>query len=266
MKIIAIAGRISSGKTTIAQYLQKKGYLARSYSHILTDLLKRLYLPVERTNLQKLGAMLRKTFGGGALANALIQDIKNSAKSLIVVDGVRYENEYELLSQIGDCKLLYVSANTLLRYKRTTARGTRGEAGITYEQFLENEKKETERHIPKLKKFATIIKNEGTIEDLYKQVDLALKDEIKRLHVWISGKVQGVFFRANTQKKAKTLGLSGWVKNLANGQVEAVFEGDEEKLNKMLEWCKHGPELANVTHVEVKWESPEGLKDFCVRY
>lgn len=75
-----------------------------------------------------------------------------------------------------------------------------------------------------------------------------------RAHIFVSGKVQGVFFRETTQKKAKKLGLSGWVKNLKDGRVEAVFEGDKDKVEKMVKWAKKGPFFAQVKGFEASFE------------
>lgn len=73
-----------------------------------------------------------------------------------------------------------------------------------------------------------------------------------QVHVVISGRVQGVWYRANTKQKADELGLSGWVRNTAKGTVEAVFEGEETIVNEMIAWCWKGPPLAKVTRVEIK--------------
>ncbi len=90
---------------------------------------------------------------------------------------------------------------------------------------------------------------------------------MKRLHVFVSGRVQGVFFRSNTRKKALELGLTGWVRNLMDGRVEAVFEGDEPTLQKALLWCRKGPSHAAVEDVEVYWEEPTGeFETFSIRY
>jgi acylphosphatase len=84
-----------------------------------------------------------------------------------------------------------------------------------------------------------------------------------RAHVWISGRVQGVFFRAHTKELADELGLTGWVRNLPDGRVEAVFEGEEDAVKEAIEWCKRGPPLASVEKVEVRYEQPTGeFKDF----
>ena len=79
-----------------------------------------------------------------------------------------------------------------------------------------------------------------------------------RMHVYISGHVQGVFFRANTEELAQRLGLCGWVKNLSGGGVEAVFEGERDQLGEMIKFCRRGPPGAKVTSVEVKWEDYKG--------
>jgi acylphosphatase len=79
-----------------------------------------------------------------------------------------------------------------------------------------------------------------------------------RAHVYISGQVQGVFFRASAHGEAKKLDLTGWVRNILDGQVEAVFEGDEAKVEEMVEWCRHGPDGAQVSGVDVKYENATG--------
>jgi len=79
-----------------------------------------------------------------------------------------------------------------------------------------------------------------------------------RAHVYISGLVQGVCFRAYTKEKAVKFGLTGYVKNLPDGRVEAVFEGQEDNIKKMIEWCHKGPPTANVEKVDVYLEKPRG--------
>jgi acylphosphatase len=79
-----------------------------------------------------------------------------------------------------------------------------------------------------------------------------------RVHVLVSGKVQGVSFRSSTKYRAEELGISGWVRNLADGRVEAVFEGIKENVDKMVEWCRKGPEYARVAGVESIVEEYKG--------
>ncbi len=88
-----------------------------------------------------------------------------------------------------------------------------------------------------------------------------------RVHITVSGRVQGVFFRANTVDVARRLGLVGFVRNLPDGRVEVVAEGEEEKLRELIAWCHQGPPLARVTGVEVRWETPTGeFADFRIAY
>lgn len=86
-------------------------------------------------------------------------------------------------------------------------------------------------------------------------------------HLLISGRVQGVAFRATTKRKAQQLGIKGWVRNIEHGKVEAVFEGDKEAVKKLIEWTKQGPRLAKVEKVKVSWkENQPGFDDFKIKY
>jgi acylphosphatase len=88
-----------------------------------------------------------------------------------------------------------------------------------------------------------------------------------RAHVFIEGRVQGVFYRAFARDVAYTLGLKGWVKNLYDGRVEAVFEGKKELIERAIKECFTGPPGARVTNIEVKWEEfIEDLKGFSIKY
>jgi acylphosphatase len=88
---------------------------------------------------------------------------------------------------------------------------------------------------------------------------------MKRVQVRIRGRVQGVFFRAEARARAESLGVAGWVRNAEDGSVEAVFEGDEERVSSMVEWCRRGPGGAEVDDVEVRSEEPIGETGFSVR-
>lgn len=88
----------------------------------------------------------------------------------------------------------------------------------------------------------------------------------ERVHATISGRVQGVSFRDATCQEAEKLGLAGWVRNTGDGNVEAVFEGDPDTVNQMVEWCKSGPSSADVEDVSTEKEAPSGdLSGFEVR-
>ena len=75
-----------------------------------------------------------------------------------------------------------------------------------------------------------------------------------RAHVFIKGAVQGVFYRVWVHTQAERLGLTGWVKNLTDGRVEAVFEGPKDKIEEIISKCKIGPSVAEVKQVDIKWE------------
>ncbi len=81
----------------------------------------------------------------------------------------------------------------------------------------------------------------------------------------VQGSVQGVFFRVETRDRARSLGVAGWVRNLRDGTVEAVFEGPEEGVESMVEWCRRGPAGARVEAVDVDWEDPDREEGFAVR-
>jgi acylphosphatase len=88
-----------------------------------------------------------------------------------------------------------------------------------------------------------------------------------RAHVFISGRVQGVFFRSETRHEARKHGLTGWIRNLSDDRVEAVFEGEEENIRKLLEFCKQGPPGASVSSTDVSWQKYSGqFRDFEVTY
>jgi acylphosphatase len=86
-----------------------------------------------------------------------------------------------------------------------------------------------------------------------------------RCHVWVEGRVQGVWFRESCRRLAVDWGVAGWIRNRADGRVEAVFEGDPTAVGAMVAWCQSGPPRAEVTTVEVVNERPAGEPGFAVR-
>ena len=87
-----------------------------------------------------------------------------------------------------------------------------------------------------------------------------------RAHVFVSGRVQGVFFRQKTKQQAESFGVTGWVRNLPDGRVETVFEGEEEAVKALVEYCHHGPSYARVTNIDASWEDYRGeFSDFKMR-
>jgi acylphosphatase len=98
-------------------------------------------------------------------------------------------------------------------------------------------------------------------------VSWGLMMEKVRAHVLISGRVQGVFFRAYTQEAAQARGVYGWVRNTRDGRVEAVLEGEKGMVEDMISWCHQGSPMSHVTKVTVDWEEFAGeFDDFSMRY
>lgn len=85
---------------------------------------------------------------------------------------------------------------------------------------------------------------------------------MRRVHVEVTGSVQGVFFRATCVERARDLGLAGWVRNTLDGRVEAEFEGDGAAVGSILVWCHEGPPMARVDAVAVREETPTGEPGF----
>jgi acylphosphatase len=93
---------------------------------------------------------------------------------------------------------------------------------------------------------------------------MSSEEHIKR-HVIVHGEVQGVFFRDVTRERAQLHGVAGWVRNNPDGSVEAVFEGDPQAVEEMLDFCHQGPDRAEVERVDVNDSTPDGLSGFEVR-
>lgn len=88
-----------------------------------------------------------------------------------------------------------------------------------------------------------------------------------RAHVFVSGQVQGIFFRQSTKEKARENGVTGWVRNLPDGRVEAVFEGEEEAVKSLVNYCKRGPPGALIKDIDVEFEKFLGeFKNFGIVY
>jgi len=87
-----------------------------------------------------------------------------------------------------------------------------------------------------------------------------------RAHIIVSGKVQGVGYRNNTFKQAKKIGVNGWIRNLEDGRVEAVFEGEKQEVEKIVNWAKRGPLSTNISDFKIEWQEPkEEFKNFEIK-
>jgi dephospho-CoA kinase len=175
--VIGLAGRIGSGKSEIGKYLSNNyGASQHRFSQILEDLIKRLHITPERETLQRLGAALRSSISQGVLVNAFKADIEGAASDIVVVDGIRYLNEVEMLREFKKNILIYTSVPSAIRYERIKKRGERGESNLTFEEFMEAENRETEKHLDEVKAVADIVlDNSGSKEEFHRKIDEIIK-------------------------------------------------------------------------------------------
>ena len=171
-RIIGLMGEIASGKTEVSRYLlDSRGAGYHRFSNVLSDILYRLHLEDTRDNLQALGKSLREPFGEDILSEAVKKDIIADDSEIVLVDGIRYPSEARMVKSLGG-RILYITAPARLRYERSSKRASRGEEGNSFEKFLENDSKATERLISEAAKLADIrIENTGTISELRSRVD-----------------------------------------------------------------------------------------------
>ncbi|MDP3043484.1 MAG: AAA family ATPase [bacterium] len=173
-KIIGLAGKISSGKGTVAKYLEEKNNaVTYRFSTILRDILNRLHKEITRENMQNLSTILRRGFGEDILAKVIAEDVKKENNSLIVVDGIRRLADIKYLTKLPNFKLVKIIADSKIRYQRLIQRTeNRGDTQKTYEEFLADEKKEADAEIPVVMENAEIeLNNNGNLEELYKQIE-----------------------------------------------------------------------------------------------
>jgi dephospho-CoA kinase len=172
--IIGLTGLPASGKGTSANYLiEKYGAQSIRFSDPLRDINKRLYQDSTRENMSHLAQFLRGEFGNDILIQVLLQDIKHSEKKLFVLDGMRYKEEFEVLSQRGDFKMWAIDTSIGKRHQRIIARDeNESDKTLTMEQFKNQHQLPTELFIPKLMKQADeVIDNNGSLEELTKKID-----------------------------------------------------------------------------------------------
>ncbi|MFH1789187.1 MAG: AAA family ATPase [Candidatus Altiarchaeota archaeon] len=174
--VVGLAGRIASGKGEVSRHLAEKHRASIfRFSDILRDVLEVLGLSNTRENLQELGAGLRASFGENVLTEAMKARIGKSTSKLVIVDGIRYKKEAELVRSFKENIIIFVDAPLKQRYKRAVKRGTRGEAGMTLEKFRESEEKDTEKNLDEIKALADeVIENTSSVEKLREKVDLIL--------------------------------------------------------------------------------------------
>lgn len=179
--ILGLCGEIASGKGTIVKYLENKyGATSHRFSTPLRDVLKRLYLEINRENMQGISKVLRDFFGQNLLAKVITEDTKNDQNKIVVVDGIRRPADIEYLTKLPEFKLIYIKADIKIRYERIIKRGeNEDDKNKTFEQFQKDHEAETELLIPQIGQTADIeIDNNSGYEELYAQIDRIIEKEL----------------------------------------------------------------------------------------
>ena len=172
--ILGLAGEIASGKGTAAKYITEK-YEGSShrFSTVLRDVLERIHLEENRENMQKMSTMLRENFFSDILSVIIGKDVQKDGHTMIAIDGVRRMADISYLQKLEGFKLVYIDATMENRYERIIHRGENSDDNQkTFGEFKEDHGREAELQIRDLKgKADFVIDNNGSFEDLYKQID-----------------------------------------------------------------------------------------------
>ena len=180
--IIALTGHPSSGKGEVAKYLgEKYGAELLKFSTVLRDELNRLCLPAARKNFIIMSECLREHFGQDILAKVISEDIKKSHANIIIVDGARREADLKYIKKSKKFHLINVNTNPKIRYQRQMLRREKpDDAKKTFKQFLKEQKSVSDKDVDILIKKADItLDNNGTMDQLYQQIDALMKKVVK---------------------------------------------------------------------------------------
>lgn len=180
--IIGLAGQIASGKDTVANYIvEKYGGVSLSFSDPLRDILKIAYLPIVRENFAWLAQSLINKFGGDVISKIIGKKIEDSDKQIFVLPNIRREDDASYFKDWPGYILVGIETDDKLCYERLIKRGQKEDDKTkTWEEFLKDRQLSTEVEIESLiKKSSIILNNNGSLEDLYKQID-ELMQKIKR--------------------------------------------------------------------------------------
>ncbi|MFA6215199.1 MAG: AAA family ATPase [Patescibacteria group bacterium] len=176
--ILGFVGPIASGKGTVCRYLETKhGASVFRFSTMLRDILNRLYLEQNRTNMQNVSLALRQTFGDDLLASVVAKDVTNSPAKIIAIDGVRREPDIKYLRELPGFHLIEIAADQKIRWQRIIKRGENADdAKKTLAELRQDELKEAEQQIKEVAKLAEfILDNNGTLDELHRQIEEILQ-------------------------------------------------------------------------------------------
>jgi len=177
-KIISLVGETGSGKDTFCQYLKrtvKEPVFCFRFSDPLSETLKIFLDGIKKEDQQWLGKILRERFGDDILAKAISKRIKNVKRGIVVLNGIRYWQEYEMIKKLGG-KIFYITADPKLRWQRLRKRGEKKDDFSSFQKFLKREKAKTEILIPKIGQKADFkIENNGSFGEFYFKTDQIIK-------------------------------------------------------------------------------------------
>lgn len=176
-KIIGLVGETGSGKDSFCDYIKKnyKNVFCFRFSDPLTEVLKIFFNEVKKEDQQWLGVVLRQRFGNNVLGEAIKKKIQNIEKGIIILNGIRALEEAQMIKNLGG-KIIYITADSKLRWQRIRKRGEKKDDLISYKKFLKLEKAKTEILIPKIGKEADFkIKNNGSKKDFYQEIKKLIK-------------------------------------------------------------------------------------------
>ncbi|MBI3103334.1 AAA family ATPase [Candidatus Daviesbacteria bacterium] len=187
MIVLGLVGEKGSGKQTFVNFLKQIASSPSAprndngealnirqvrFSDILAETLLIWDIPITRSNLQHLAIMMEDTFGQSALAQAAKFSIEGDEADIIIFDGIRRESEFNLVKDMAESRLIYITAEQKLRYERLKRRSEKvGETGLTFEQFLAEEESKAEKAIPALGKQAGVkLDNNGTLDEFKQKI------------------------------------------------------------------------------------------------
>lgn len=172
--ILGFVGDLASGKGTAAKYLNEKhGATTYRFSTMLRDILKRVYVPETRENLQNLSTFLRESYGQDVMSRVIAEDVARNENNLVIVEGIRRPSDIEYLKKIEGFHLVYITGDEKIRWQRLVARKENaGDDKKTFEEFLKDEQAEADRMIKELGATAeTKIENNHGFEEFYQALE-----------------------------------------------------------------------------------------------
>ncbi|MFA5124432.1 MAG: AAA family ATPase [Patescibacteria group bacterium] len=177
--VLGLIGEIAAGKDTVADYL-KKNYHSQtvSFSQPLRDILNRLYLPINRKNMDDLGISLRQAFGQDLLSRVIYAEVKQTKSKLVVLPNIRLESDMVYLKTLPEFYLVSVDCDTKTRFARLKKRRQNADDRTkTWRQFLSDSRVPLQQQIRRIAKRAKFqLDNNGTKQELFRQIEQLMKD------------------------------------------------------------------------------------------